>query len=68
MGRDAVMETARAFMTAFPDMVVRRVELRDTDGYVEFHWHWSGTNTGPMAQGIRSISEARNNGLWTKMT
>lgn len=51
MGRDAVTETARGFMTAFPDMVVRLVELRETDGYVEFHWHWTGTNTGPDGTG-----------------
>lgn len=51
IGREAVTETARGFMTAFPDMVVRLVELRKTDDYVEFHWHWTGTNTGPGGTG-----------------
>ncbi len=51
IGREAVTETARGFMTAFPDMVVRLVELRKTDDYVEFHWHWTGTNTGPDGTG-----------------
>ncbi len=46
VGRDAVVETARAFMTGFPDMVVRLVELRPEGNRVVFHWHWTGTNTG----------------------
>lgn len=51
LGRSAVEETARAFMTAFPDMVVRLAELRQAGGYAEFHWHWTGTNTGPAGTG-----------------
>ena len=51
VGRDAVAEAARSFMTAYPDMVVRLVELHQTDDYVEFHWHWTGTNTGPGGTG-----------------
>ena len=51
VGRDAVTATARDFMTAFPDMVVRLIELRQTDDYVEFHWHWTGTNAGPDGTG-----------------
>jgi nuclear transport factor 2 (NTF2) superfamily protein len=51
VGRDAVTEIARDFMTGFPDMVVRLVELRHTDDFVEFHWHWTGTNTGPGGTG-----------------
>lgn len=51
VGRDAVEETARAFMTGFPDMVVRLVELRQEGGHVVFHWHWTGTNTGPGGTG-----------------
>lgn len=45
VGRDAVVDTARAFMSAFPDMVVRLVELRPAGDRIEFHWHWTGTNT-----------------------
>ena len=51
VGREAVEQTARSFMTNFPDMVVRLVEVRREDGYVEFHWHWTGTNTGPDGTG-----------------
>jgi SnoaL-like domain len=51
VGRDAVRETARSFMTAFPDMRVNLVELREQDGFVEFHWRWTGTNSGPGGTG-----------------
>lgn len=51
VGRDAVEQTAREFMTAFPDMVVELVELRQEGENVEFHWHWTGTNTGPGGTG-----------------
>lgn len=51
VGRDAVEKTARSFMTNFPDMVVELVELRTEDGRVAFHWHWTGTNTGPDGTG-----------------
>ena len=51
IGRDAVTETVRGFMAAFPDMVVQLVELRQMDDYVEFHWFWIGTNTGPGGTG-----------------
>lgn len=50
-GRDAITQTARSFMSAFPDMVVKLVELRRIDDRVEFHWHWTGTNTGPGGNG-----------------
>lgn len=63
LGREAVTETARGFMTAFPDMVVRLVELRKTDDYVEFHWHWTGTNTGPGGTG--SAVDLRGYEQWT---
>ncbi|MCW8925954.1 MAG: nuclear transport factor 2 family protein [Xanthomonadales bacterium] len=51
IGRDAVTETARSFMSAFPDMVVKLVELRRVDDQVQFHWRWTGTNTGPGGNG-----------------
>lgn len=51
VGRDAIEETARSFMMAFPDMVVRLVDLRQTNDHVEFHWHWTGTNSGPGGTG-----------------
>jgi len=63
IGRDAVTETARGFMTAFPDMIVRLVELREADGYVEFHWQWTGTNTGPGGTG--NAVDLRGYEQWT---
>ncbi len=51
IGRYAIADTARSFMAAFPDMVVRLEELRQTNDRVEFHWHWTGTNTGPGGTG-----------------
>ena len=51
IGRAAIEETARSFMTAFPDMVVRLVKLRQTGAHIEFHWRWTGTNTGPGGTG-----------------
>lgn len=63
IGRDAITETARGFMTAFPDMVVRLVELRENDGVVEFHWHWTGTNSGPGGTG--NAVDLRGYEQWT---
>jgi uncharacterized protein (TIGR02246 family) len=51
VGRDAVEATARAFMEAFPDMVVELHRLELSGEYVNFHWHWTGTNTGPGGTG-----------------
>ena len=51
VGRAAIEEKARGFMSAFPDMVVRLVELRRDGDRVEFHWRWTGTNTGPGGTG-----------------
>ncbi len=48
VGRAAVTEAARSFMTAFPDMQVLMddVAVRDGGG-AEYHWTLVGTNTGP---------------------
>lgn len=51
VGRSAVEETARSFMTAFPDMVVRLDRLESGGDSVIFHWHWTGTYTGPGGNG-----------------
>ena len=47
VGRDAIAATARRFMTAFPDMVVRLDRAEDENGLVVFHWILTGTNSGP---------------------
>lgn len=51
VGREAIAAKARGFMEAFPDMVVAMDELRRVDGRLEFHWIWTGTNTGPGGTG-----------------
>ena len=63
VGRAAVVDTARAFMTAFPDMTVRLVEIRPEGSRVEFHWHWTGTNTGP--DGTGNAVDLRGYEEWT---
>jgi uncharacterized protein (TIGR02246 family) len=51
VGRDAIAATARSFMTNFPDMVVRLVDVHREGDRVHFHWRWTGTNTGPGGTG-----------------
>ena len=51
VGRTAIVETARSYMAAFPDMVVRLDSLREEPGATVFHWTWTGTNTGPGGTG-----------------
>ena len=51
VGRAAVEATARSFMTDFPDMLVELVDLRLDGDKVQFHWHCTGTNTGPGGTG-----------------
>jgi len=53
VGRAAVAEEARGFMSDFPDMVVSMDRVtRDSDG-TKFHWTLTGTNTGPGGTGKR---------------
>ncbi len=51
VGRAAIVETARSYMAAFPDMQVRLDSLRKESGATVFHWTWTGTNTGPSGTG-----------------
>ena len=54
VGRNAITEVARSFMTAFPDMRVVMDELLvQGDGRAEYHWTLIGTNTGPGGTGNR---------------
>ena len=50
-GRAAIEATARDFMTSFPDMTVMLTRLERNGEYVDFHWRWTGTNTGPGGTG-----------------
>lgn len=62
-GRDAIAQTARSYMSAFPDMVVKLVELRRVNNQVQFHWHWTGTNTGSRGNG--NSVDLQGYELWT---
>ena len=51
VGRTAIANEARAFMTAFPDMCVTFDRLVRRGEKVEFHWTLDGHNTGPGGTG-----------------
>jgi predicted ester cyclase len=51
VGQTAITETARGFMTAFPDMVVTMDHVSQEGGHAIFRWTWTGTNTGPGGTG-----------------
>ena len=53
VGRKGVIEVARSFMSAFPDMQVFMDELLVNDETAEYHWTLVGTNTGPGGKGNR---------------
>ena len=54
VGRVAIVEAARSFMTAFPDLRVMMDRLEAAGERVEYHWTLIGTNTGPGGTG-RSV-------------
>lgn len=51
VGRTAITETARGFMTAFPDMAVKMDQVTQDGNHATFRWIWTGTNTGPGGTG-----------------
>ena len=51
VGRAAIAEVARSFMTAFPDLQVRFDDLVLREDGVEYHWTLTGRNTGPGGTG-----------------
>ncbi len=53
VGRAAIAEVARGFMTAFPDMEVTMDRLVCESRGTVFHWTLTGTNTGPGGSGKR---------------
>jgi hypothetical protein len=46
-----ITEVARSFITAFPDIQVFMDDVVFKDDAVEFHWTFTGTNTGPGGTG-----------------
>lgn len=53
VGRAAITEAARSFMTDFPDLHVSLDDLRIQGPQVIYHWTLTGTNTGPGGTGRR---------------
>jgi hypothetical protein len=51
IGRTAITNSARSFMTAFPDLVVKMDRLVVNGATTEYHWTLRGTNTGPGGTG-----------------
>jgi hypothetical protein len=51
VGRAAITEAARAFMIAFPDLLVLMDDLVVDHVGIEYHWTLIGTNTGPEGTG-----------------
>jgi steroid delta-isomerase-like uncharacterized protein len=54
IGRAAIADVARGFMTSFPDMQVFLDDLVLQDGGATYHWTLTGTNDGPGGTG-RSV-------------
>ncbi len=53
VGRGAITEAARGFMTTFPDLQVMMDDLLIRGDRAEYHWTLIGTNTGPGGTGRR---------------
>jgi hypothetical protein len=53
VGRNAIAEVARSFMTAFPDRQVIMDKLVLQGDGAEYHWMLTSTNTGPGGTGHR---------------
>jgi predicted ester cyclase len=47
----AIVEVSRGFMRDFPDIVVTFDKLEAGPDGIEFHWTFTGTNTGPGGTG-----------------
>jgi uncharacterized protein (TIGR02246 family) len=62
LGRLAIADVARGFMTAFPDMQVTLDDVVAGSHGTAFHWTLSGTNNGPGGTGKRVRISGRE--LW----
>ena len=52
VGREAITEAARGFYVALPDMQVFMVDFVVDGARIEYHWTFTGTNTGPGGTGM----------------
>ena len=62
VGRRAIAEVARGFMSAFPDMTVSMDDVVSASNGTAFHWTLTGTNSGPGGTGKRVRISGRE--LW----
>ena len=53
VGRDAITEVAKGFMTAFPDLHLLMDGIVKEGEVTRYHWTLVGTNTGPGGTGQR---------------
>ena len=53
VGRNAIAEVARGFMTAFPDLLLLMDDLVIRGDRAEYHWTFIGTNSGRGGTGHR---------------
>jgi uncharacterized protein (TIGR02246 family) len=53
VGRNAIAEVAREFMTAFPDLRLFMDDVVVHGDRAEYHWTFDGANTGPDGTGHR---------------
>ena len=53
VGRNAISDVARGFMTAFPDLEIRMEDLLVRNSRIIYRWSLNGTNTGPGGSGQR---------------
>ena len=68
----AIVEVARGFMRDFPDIIVTFDKLIRAPAGAEFHWTFTGTNSGPGGTQSRvrisgyEVWQMDDNGLITK--
>lgn len=62
VGRPAIADVARGFMSAFPDMTVTMDGVVPASKETAFHWTLMGTNSGPGGTGKRVRISGRE--LW----
>ncbi len=55
VGRAALAEAARGFMTAFPDLKISLNDLIPRGPRIEYHWTLEGTNSGPGGTGKKVL-------------
>lgn len=62
VGREAITQLARSFMSVFPDLRVVMNELR-VQNEPEYHWTLYGTHSGPGGAAHRVCITASRNGV-----